>query len=220
MSRNRKKKHQGDDQVGRLSRNETHPDIQPQPANAEDRDTESDPPSIAKTGWWRRPSFTDWALAATTTAYAVVSFFQWQVMQHSAELSQRAWVIPTSIDIARFDAEMFVVSFKIRNSGKTPASDIVMTVTYGPKMVLRHVPGDESAGRGMLGPDSEKEQTGTLRMAAGQYDKVISGELPLFISGAIHYADPFSQNRTTTYCAVYNRAARILEFCPKGNTAP
>src|SRR5207249_1601891 len=144
-----------------------------------------------------------------------------EVARANAHLDQRAWVAPVEIIGTPTENEAFVITVKIKNTGKTFAKNlraikVVEEVKKGEEphfvedtMDTKDLPGEEIPSITLLAPNQDY-----LGKLALKHDMIItkayleqlkSGDILAFSHGIIRYDDIFGQSHWTTYCAFLNR---------------
>lgn len=135
--------------------------------------------------------------------------------KESARIDQRAWVAVTGIVSLPEANKPFVANANLRNSGKTFAKSVVVTVHSRvienkiDEPAFEQSP-PESNSVSILPPSADFEcgiyNTKILPQVA--IDKLYSGEIRLFVFGKITYKDIFNCPHWTTFCYVFHPASR------------
>lgn len=137
---------------------------------------------------------------------------------------QRAWVGLGNYVIENFDnKEPFRLLLPWFNSGKTPAIDTQVAVSYaitdaymkGPPKDYR--PNFTTANA--ISPQGIYGSKMTNMAVPSQYDAILNGTKRFYVMGRFRYHDIYSPTiHTTTFCLVYSEISRALIFCEEGNT--
>ncbi|HYX72563.1 MAG TPA: hypothetical protein VE732_07315, partial [Nitrososphaera sp.] len=135
-----------------------------------------------------------------TTAYTVVSFYQWRAMEKSLRVSQRAYVAVHSLQPDWKTGQIAVV---IENIGKVPAEDVkiidVDTYREVEDKVYRSERQVFGYGHNKLFPGNFKTQIVVPLQGFTQQDTdmISAGKERIIIVGTIQYGDGFSNTDTT-----------------------
>jgi|HubBroStandDraft_4_1064222.scaffolds.fasta_scaffold191614_1 hypothetical protein len=137
---------------------------------------------------------------------------------------QRAWVGLGVFTIEHFDnKEAFRLQLPWANSGKTPAIDTQVAISYaitdtymkGPPEDYRFVFTAASA----IPPQGTYATTMTNLAAPLEYDAIVNGTKRFYVMGRFQYHDIYSRPaHTTSFCLVYSAISKTLIFCEQGNT--
>jgi hypothetical protein len=138
---------------------------------------------------------------------------------------ERAWVGIDSLSIGPLrSSEPLSVVATIRNSGRSPALDVVISLNT--KIVLKDGDGPAQrppctgCTRSVLLPNGSLNvaaDTTEGRLTASSLDRITSGLDNITVSGRIDYRDADGGAHQTLACFIYQPRASAFSACPTGN---
>ena len=180
--------------------------------------------------------FSEWlavatvVLAVATVALAVFSLFQAVIMSRTARRQLRAYVFVTTADIGDIDdAQNVHASVSIKNSGQTPAYDLInrgaIDIRESPlKGDLLPRDRDAAMSKSALGPGEVLgKHLGARPLTPDERGAVRSGAQAIYVYGEVLYKDAFGKRRYSRYRFMHGGTAAVrnrqLVVCEKGNEA-
>jgi hypothetical protein len=159
---------------------------------------------------------------AAVIAYTLVSWNQWKTAERSVEITERAWLIGSTAELATTSGSKGVtVAVRFTNSGKSPAfhvrHGIQATRDFAPPKISLPL---GAASEVTVPPGGTITTTFLLPdITLDELQKIRAGVAPLFLWLAIRYSDPFSgdpntKDRRTRECWVYSAPANGFALCP------
>jgi len=168
-------------------------------------------------------------LAVATIALALFSLCQVVIMSRSARRQLRAYVFVSTAEIDIDDPQNLRASVSIKNSGQTPAYDLINRggVTIGEvplREALRPRDREASLSKSALGPGEVLgKYFGTRPLTPDERAAVRSGSHAIYVYGEILYRDAFGRRRYSRYRFMHGGEAPIrhrhLVVCEEGNEA-
>jgi hypothetical protein len=151
---------------------------------------------------------------------------------------QRAWVNIFGISSPTFrvgnstsfvylsEGQPFRFAIIVKNSGKSPAVDVVHKAQTATGPVLEYVPppddreSKEGISRGEIAPDGTMliSLTYPHPITAGLIKSIESGEQTIYAVGKIYYFDVSRKIHYTSFCAEMDKSLNTFNPCPNYNT--
>jgi len=168
----------------------------------------------------------DVAIAYFTFCLVVVGAFQAYWMARTVDVSEsaaraaeksadavvsqlRAYVHVTEAAIHYLDQPLSQVHLVIKNSGQTPAYDLVdwmgVRLTHFPLAIelLPPEPGSISTSKSSIGPGVSYNKVHEIRVSNENKAALRNGTWAIYVFGEIHYRDAFKIDRFTRYRLIY-----------------
>lgn len=129
---------------------------------------------------------------------------QYDVMQKSFQIDERAWVAANKGAINNFGVNDNSVAFEIffKNTGKSPAMNVVtvMGATIESNSIPRKDERPNGQAGGLLAPDAEMSITTAEHPFDNRGIEAIKSGLPYFIYGTVWYDDIFGNQHWSQFC--------------------
>ncbi len=125
---------------------------------------------------------------------------------HSMRVDQRAWIGLLDIKIVQFlsAGQDFVVRVSIKNTGKTPATDVIFHARLQAisKGAVPNYSYGDTGGSGMMLPQSiGTHEIGMGHPVPADTSRALArGERTMFLHGRIEYKDIFGDEHWTNWC--------------------
>jgi hypothetical protein len=150
-----------------------------------------------------------------------------QDIKNTAALTKldRPWVGVDQISSTSLRVgQPFVIKTFIRNSGRSPATDMRATFSIAAPaanaVVVPQIQECTNCVRMILLPNSmatEELRIGSDGLSADKVKRVQTGADKIMVFGRIDYSDSANHPHTTTVCMVYEPAINRFGACPSGN---
>jgi hypothetical protein len=151
-------------------------------------------------------------LAFSTVGLWVATISLYRAGERTARRQLRAYVLASSAKAKNFGStkESFEARVIIRNSGKSPASDVVAWVgiqigKFPDPGTLGRPPSDLHVSKGVMGPGAKSVFTAIVDrpMLPSELERIRSGSVTVYIFGEIEYLDIFNRKQSSSFRFCY-----------------
>lgn len=163
-----------------------------------------------------------------TGTYAVFSYLQWDVLQSTLKLDQRAWMGITHIVATGEIGKPKSISIGFKNTGKTPAKYVntIMTVDvikWDAEPDFANIKHSHTDSREIVAPQQPITNTYDFtehpekQISDTQTLGIISGSMRVVVYGIVTYEDIFGIHHWIKYCSSLTGDGKTFSYYHKHN---
>ncbi len=164
----------------------------------------------AQYDWNKIVAISTCVMAAFTAALFIATVALWKSGQRHSERELRAYVSVTKASARWFGTiRPTEAEIEITNSGQTPAYEVSVVTTLDihqfPRAVYNPSPDQGIPGRGTIGPHIAVDVFPRSKrpLTRDERERIVRGELGVFVFGEITYRDAFGTSRFTQFRTVF-----------------